>query len=78
MGPRNVRNFWVDVDVDGKQNSVATGPRSADGGMDANFKIREAGTVTDSIDVLCRANGDTLTLTVQHNRRVVYEHITTR
>ena len=76
--PRNVRNFWVDVDVDGKQNRIGTGPRSKDGGMDVEFKIREAGTVTDSIDVLCRAHGDKLTLTVQHNGRVVYVHETAR
>ena len=76
--PRIVRNFWVDVDVDGKQGRVATGPRAKDGGMDVSFKIREAGYVADSIDVLCRAHGDTLTLTVQHNGRVVYEHKTSR
>ena len=31
--PRNVRNFWITVEVDGRQHNVETGPRAKDGGF---------------------------------------------
>lgn len=42
--PRVVRNFWVDLTVDGKKAPVGTGPRSRTGG----FRCK----------VLQRADGD--------------------
>ena len=40
--PRNVRNFWLDLDVDGR-NPIATGPRSSLGGFCPRIFMREAG-----------------------------------
>ena len=31
--PRNVRNFWITVEVDGRLHKVETGPRAKDGGF---------------------------------------------
>jgi len=46
--PRNVRNFWLELEVDGKKEKVATGPRSADGGFYLTILIRETGDVSDT------------------------------
>lgn len=46
--PRNVRNFWIDLNVDGVQNDVGTGPRKADGGFTQTVKIREQGSISDT------------------------------
>lgn len=46
--PRNVRNFWLTIDVDGKQTPVACGPRAKDGGFSIRVQIRDAGTVREA------------------------------
>lgn len=43
--PRNVRNFWLTVKVDGKKSEVGTGPRSKDGGFRCHVLQRADGQV---------------------------------
>lgn len=43
--PRNVRNFWIEVEVDGKRTRIATGPRAADGGFSMTISQRRKGNV---------------------------------
>ena len=45
--PRNVRNFWVELDIDGKTTEIATGPRNKDGGFSMLIKIRENGSISN-------------------------------
>ena len=49
-----VRNFWIDLDVDGRKTHVATGPRSRDGGFDMAIKIRDEGGIAEAMDVTGR------------------------
>jgi hypothetical protein len=44
--PRNVRNFWIELDVDGRTVKVAAGPKSKDGGFALVVKLREDGEVS--------------------------------
>jgi hypothetical protein len=44
--PRIVRNFFVELDVDGRASSVSTGPRSGNGGIHAKFYMREKGCIS--------------------------------
>ena len=44
---RNVRNFWLELSVDGKQSRVDTGPRAKDGGFDLIVYVREDGDISD-------------------------------
>ena len=37
--PRNVRNFWLNLSVDGKRTDVASGPVAKDGGFELRIKI---------------------------------------
>lgn len=43
--PRNVRNFWITLDVDGKKSKVATGPRNRNGGFECIIKMRSEGQI---------------------------------
>lgn len=49
--PRNVRNSWVTLKVDGKARPVAMGPKSKDGALVATFNVRKDGAVSDGCTV---------------------------
>lgn len=55
--PRNVRNFWVELNVDGN-SPVATGPRSKDGGFELNILMRDAGQVKKALRIVGTALED--------------------
>ncbi len=78
--PRNVRNSWVTLEVDGRERNIETGPRTKDGGMTAQFYVRNSGTVTKSVSVSTFADEDgTLSLYVyDQNDKCIYAHKTQR
>jgi len=39
---RAVRNFWLELNVDGRQ-SIATGPKTREGGFNLTIKMRDNG-----------------------------------
>ena len=43
--PRNVRNWWIELSVDGKKTAVATGPRSRGGGFRCKVLQRADGAI---------------------------------
>lgn len=45
--PRCVQNFWVSLEVDGKKEKIATGPRNAGGGFQMRILMRENGDISD-------------------------------
>lgn len=49
--PRNVRNFWIELDVDGSSSQVATGPRSSSGGFTLTIRQRTEGDIITTLDV---------------------------
>lgn len=55
---RNVRNFWVKVNVDGKKTGFASGPRSADGGMTIRVLQRSNGRPSEALEIDCRRLDD--------------------
>jgi len=63
--PRNVRNFWIEATVDGRQERIESGPRSKDGGFDLTIKMRDGGGIVTALDVRGIAqNNGTLTLAI--------------
>jgi len=67
--PRNVRNFWITLDVDGKQKRVATGPRRKDGGFDLTLYMRDKGDVVEALEIAGRADSSGgLTLSIWPRR----------
>ncbi len=62
--PRCVRNFWVELEVDGRAEKIATGPRNGGGGFSLTVMMRENGSISERrLRVKGRVRGDgTLTL----------------
>lgn len=62
--PRVTRNFWVDVDIDGKQTRLSGGPRGRRGEFEATIYIRDNGSVLRAVAISGRAMSDgTLSIT---------------
>lgn len=38
--PQNVRNFWIELEVDGRKSKIATGPVSKDGAFSLRVSMR--------------------------------------
>lgn len=48
-----LRNFWVEVEIDGRKTKICGGPRSRDGMMTVKVFQRENGTSYESARVVC-------------------------
>lgn len=63
--PRNVRNFWIELEVDGKKERVATGPRNREGGFQCCIKMRSDGQIfSENIVIEGSARSGLLKLTI--------------
>ena len=77
--PRNVRNFWIEISVDGKKTKVGTGPRNKEGGFRCKVLQRANGAVhhTDlTVEGLVREG--LLELKVWAGGEVIFKRITKR
>lgn len=59
-----VRNFWVEADIDGRETTLAGGPRRKDGAMDVTIYQRDDGGIKTAVRIFCRANGENLVTSV--------------
>ena len=74
-----VRNFWIDVDVDGRETMLSGGPRAKDGGMSVILKQRDEGSITTALRISCRqCNGKLITEVYDSNHNLLFEHETER
>ena len=57
--PRNVRNFWLTFDIDGRSSEFAAGPARADGGFSGRILLRDRGDIgpTLRIEGIAAADG---------------------
>lgn len=66
--PRNVRNFWIELEVDGRETKVACGPARKDGGFYMTVKMRDGGEITKALFIEGKADDDgNLTLIADSN-----------
>ena len=56
--PRNVRNFWIDAQIDGRESRLTGGPSAKDGGMYVKILFRENGQISNRSIVLDCVCGD--------------------
>jgi len=49
--PRNVRNFWIEADIDGRKSAFASGPVRADGGISLRILQRDGGGIITALRV---------------------------
>lgn len=57
--PRNVRNFWIEASVDGRESKLSGGPVRKDGGFSLTIFVRDDGDVTRALEIdgLCTSEG---------------------
>lgn len=55
---RRVRPSWIDLQVEGRTNSVHTGPKSRTGRLAAQFKVRDKGKARPILLVRFEPNDD--------------------
>lgn len=63
--PRNVRNFWLELTVDGSKTRVETGPVAKDGGFTLNILMRDKGGIVKAATLIGDAAGGKIMLTFQ-------------
>jgi hypothetical protein len=56
--PRNVRNFWVELSIDGRENNLSGGPAAKDGGIGGRILIRQNGEVATAVSITGAASRD--------------------
>lgn len=55
--PRNLRNFWIEIMVDGRKTMVKTGPRSKNGGFCINVMQRDRADIVTAARIEGSASG---------------------
>lgn len=60
----NVRNFWIEADIDGRKTKLAGGPRCKDGGIELTIKQRVRGNIVTVARVEGYAVNDNLMLSI--------------
>ncbi len=78
--PANVRNFWMDANIDGRDTKLSGGPRNKVGGFDIRLRQRDMGRVTEAVTIFGRANPDgTLNLRIfDADGELIFKHQTVR
>lgn len=49
--PKNIRPFWIDAKIDGRETSLSGGPASRDGGFDMDVLQRSKGSVFKALSI---------------------------
>ena len=59
--PRNVRNFFIEIEVDGRKSLVRTGPVAKGGGFFLTIRMREDGEISPTrLEITGNATNDGL------------------
>lgn len=56
--PHNVRNFWLDASIDGRESRLSGGPRRKHGGMQVYYRQRANGQITCPVTISSYADDD--------------------
>jgi hypothetical protein len=77
--PRCVRNFFLQIEVDGKKTPIRTGPRSKNGGFHCRLLIRTDGQVhNDDVTIEGRERNGLLYLTIWAGGENIFRRTTKR
>lgn len=58
VNARNVRNFWIEADIDGASSKLAGGPRNREGGFELTIFMREDGEAKTAMHVVGMVDTD--------------------
>lgn len=74
--PRFVRPSWIEVNIEGRAR-FASGPKSKAGCMFVQFKVRDNGSVSESVRIETMVVGNKQVLTVYNeDGQVIHNHVT--
>ena len=77
--PVNVRNFWIKTKVDGRKNTLESGPRARDGGFTTKVTVRDDGEVKHALSITGRCQDGHVILSVYSSLGLlIYRHETPR
>lgn len=76
--PRNVRNFFIVGDIDGRQEQIGGGPKSKDGGTSIRITQRNKGSVEEACTIKQFVDGDKLVTSIRHKGAEVWRYETER
>jgi hypothetical protein len=62
---RNVRNFWIEAEIDGRSARLQGGPASSDGGFSLRVMMRDEGSIVRALSVSGWAHSGELRLEVE-------------
>lgn len=70
--PKIVRNVFCEMQVDGRKSPINTGPKSASGGLKADFFIRDQGAAIKSVTVESGCDGKNVFLQVIADGQIIF------
>jgi hypothetical protein len=78
--PRNVRNFWLEGQIDGRDTKISGRPQSKDGGFSLTIKQRDGGQVTTACRIWGNADqhGNIKLMVEMLDQENILTHHTTR
>ncbi len=82
--PRNVRNFWLEIEVDGRKSRIGVGPVRKNGGFTLSIRQRDDGQVTKPMvingfaDDMGNIRLEVMAEKVQGSHKVIWENKTKR
>lgn len=56
--PRNIRNFWIRLNIDGRQSVIESGPVSKNGGFSMEILMRDKKGITTPVRIVGQATED--------------------
>lgn len=77
---RNIRNFWVEGTIDGRESRMTGGPISKTGGLNLTIYQRENNAITTAFEIECKAtySGTLVTSIFDGNGNKLYSFTTRR
>ena len=76
--PRNVRNFWIEADVDGYKNRFGFGSKRKEGGFEMLINQRDKGQIKQVCHIQGWSDGETIHLEVYFSDTGETKHIETK
>lgn len=78
--PRVVRNYWIEVEIDGYENTIKGGPRNKDGGLEVTLYQRDGGNISTAVTISSYVNkyGVLVTKVKDNDGNVVFSYTTER
>lgn len=74
-----IRNFWIEANIDGRNNELKGGPKSKEGGMEIEVFQRNEGEIVTALKVYCsELNGVLYANVFDGEGNLIFQYVTRR